>query len=47
MSNEKLKNKPQHIPDENVYMGTHWAIYLSYLIALVSLFLLINESMFG
>jgi hypothetical protein len=47
MSKDELKKRPEHVPEENIYMGAHWTIYVSFLVALASLFLLINEGMFG
>ena len=47
MSEEKKNKRPAHIPPENVYIGVHWAIYLSYFIAFITLYLLISEAFFG
>ena len=47
MSNPEIKERPKHIPAENIYLHTHWTVYLSYFIALLALYLLINEGFFG
>ena len=46
MSNNEKKELPKNVPEENVYMRAHWTVYLSYFIALIALFLLLNEGLF-
>ena len=47
MANKKQKPLPKNVPEENVYMSTHWTIYLSYGCLFGSLYLLINGAFFG
>tara|TARA_B100000287_G_C20572150_1_gene757008 strand:+ start:41 stop:187 length:147 start_codon:yes stop_codon:yes gene_type:complete len=46
MSDNEKKERPKNVPEENVYMRTHWAVYISYFIALIALWLLLNEGLF-
>ena len=43
----EIKKRPVHVPEENVYMTTHWSVYLGYICALGALYLLINGAFFG
>ena len=47
MANKKQKPLPKNVPAENVYMSTHWTIYISYGCLLGSVYLLINGAFFG
>ena len=47
MSETEIKKRPEHVPEENVYMNTHWSVYLGYTCALGALYLLINGAFFG
>ena len=47
MSENQIKKRPEHVHDENVYMTTHWSVYLGYICALGTLYLLINGAFFG
>ena len=47
MSETEIKKRPEHVPEENVYMTTHWSVYLGYICSLGALYLLINGAFFG
>lgn len=36
-------NRPDNVPEENVYYGVHWSIYLGYAIAVGAIAMLLFE----
>ena len=38
------KPRPSHIPEENVYEKTHWLLIVTYLVAAISVYLLISNA---
>ena len=38
------KPRPAHVPEENVYEKTHWLLIVTYLVASLSVYLLISNA---
>ena len=38
------KQRPSHVPKENVYNKTHWLVIVTYLIAAAAVYLLISSA---
>ena len=38
------KPRPSHVPEENVYEKIHWLLIVTYLVASLSLYLLISSA---
>ena len=36
--------RPAHVPEENVYEKTHWLLIVTYLVALLAVYLLISNA---
>ena len=44
MAASEQKPRPSHIPEENVYEKTHWLLIVTYLVAAISVYLLISNA---
>jgi len=44
MAASEQKPRPSHIPEENVYEKTHWLLIVTYLVAGISVYLLISNA---
>lgn len=44
MAASAQKPRPSHIPEENVYAKTHWLLIVTYLVAAISVYLLISNA---
>ena len=44
MAASTQKPRPTHIPQENVYEKIHWLLIVTYLVAALSLYLLISNA---
>ena len=42
MVSSSQKQRPSGVPEENVYMSTHWMIIVTYIVAAAAIYLLIN-----
>lgn len=38
------KPRPTHVPEENVYEKTHWLLIVTFLVAALSVYLLISNA---
>ena len=38
------KQRPDNVPEENVYNKTHWLLIVAYLMAAIAVFLLISNA---
>ena len=38
------KPRPAHVPEENVYHKTHWLVIVTYLVAMLALYMLIANA---
>ena len=44
MASSSNKQRPDGVPEENVYTSIHWMVILSYIAAVFATFLLISNS---
>ena len=44
MDSKNKKERPLHIPEENVYKSVHWTIILAYAIAAFAIYLLLSST---
>ena len=44
MDSENKKQRPPHVPEENVYKSIHWTIILAYAIAALAIYLLLSST---
>ena len=44
MESENKKQRPPHVPEENVYKSIHWTIILAYAIAAFAIYLLLSST---
>ena len=44
MTASAQKPRPPHVPEENVYEKTHWLLIVTYLVASLSVYLLISNA---
>ena len=44
MDASAYKPRPAHVPEENVYEKTHWLLIVTYLVASLSVYLLISNA---
>ena len=38
------KQRPAHVPEENVYEKTHWLLIVTYVVAALAVYLLISNA---
>ena len=44
MDSENKKQRPPHVPEENVYKSIHWTIIIAYAIAALAIYLLLSAT---
>ena len=44
MASSTNKQRPAHVPEENVYTSPHWLMIATYAVSAVALFMLINSA---
>ena len=44
MASSTNKQRPTHVPEENVYTSPHWLMIAAYAVAAVALFMLIKSA---
>ena len=44
MASSSDKQRPTHIPEENVYTSVHWLMIVAYAVSAVALFMLIKSA---
>ena len=44
MASSTNKQRPAHVPEENVYTSTHWLMIAAYAVSAVALFMLIKSA---
>ena len=44
MASSSDKQRPAHVPEENVYTSVHWLMIVAYAVSAVALFMLIKSA---
>ena len=44
MASSTIKQRPAHVPEENVYTSVHWLMVFAYAVSAVGLFMLIKSA---
>ena len=44
MASSTKKQRPVHVPEENVYTSPHWLMIVAYAVSAVALFMLIKSA---
>ena len=44
MASSTTKQRPAHVPEENIYTSAHWLMIAAYAVAAVAVFMLIKSA---